>query len=56
MAQDHLRELSIQVGRCDEMLRPILSPLGSPESSAGSILPRSTPDERTLPLRSDASV
>jgi hypothetical protein len=52
MAQDHLRELSIQIGRCDEMLRPILGPLGSPENFAGSILPPSAPNERSLPLRS----
>jgi len=52
MAQDHFRELSIQVRRCDEMLRPILGSLGSPENPVGGIVAGSAPDERSLPSRS----
>ncbi len=52
MAQDHLRELSIQVGRCEDTLRPILGSLGSPENPAGGNAAGSAPSELTLPSRS----
>jgi hypothetical protein len=41
----------MQVGRCDEMLRPILGPLGNPENPARGMR-GSAPDELTLPSRS----
>jgi len=49
MAQDHLRELSILIGRSDEMLRPVLGSLSGSENAASRTAAGAVQGEGTLP-------
>jgi hypothetical protein len=50
MALDHLRALSSNVGRCDEMLRPVLASLGN-ENTGNSTLINSATEGKNWPSR-----